>query len=86
VSAAELYVYYRIMPAHAEAARAAFQRARGASGVRLLQRSDAAAEALTWMEVYATPEQQALEPGIAAALAAFVQGERHSERFAALLA
>lgn len=90
-AAAELYVYYRLKAEQAAAALAAFTAARGDAAVRLLQRPPAEVDAaeeggedglLTWMEVYTCP---ALEPRIAAALAGFVQGERHHERFVPLI-
>lgn len=81
----EVFVYYRLPGARAEAALAAFELASAGSGVRLLQRADAATGELTWMEIYASADQLAHEPGIAAALAGFVDGERHRERFSPLL-
>ena len=80
----ELYVYYRLRAEQAGAARAAFDAARGAQPVRLLQRQDGAGAALlTWMEIYAVDldDAQALERRIAQALQPFVQGLRHCERF-----
>ncbi|MDI4631449.1 DUF4936 family protein [Pelomonas sp. V22] len=85
MSAPELYVYYRLQASHAEAALTAFRQASAGCGVRLLQKNDEAG-LLTWMETYATAEQQAHEPDVAAALAAFVEGARHHERFAPLQA
>ncbi|MDN3920630.1 DUF4936 family protein [Roseateles violae] len=80
--AGELYVYYKLRAGLAAAARAAFDAARGMAPVRLLQRDEGGAW-LTWMEIYA-PEQPELEARIAAALAPFIEGERHGERFAEL--
>ncbi|HEY1090949.1 MAG TPA: DUF4936 family protein [Burkholderiaceae bacterium] len=77
---AELYVYYRIAPAAAEAARQAFEAARGVDEVRLLQRNDDTEGDLTWMEIYRS-EALAAEPRIAAAMAPFALKGRHIERF-----
>ncbi|MDM4765163.1 DUF4936 family protein [Pelomonas sp. SE-A7] len=77
--AEELYVYYKLRPEAASAARAAFELARASAPVRLLQRpgSDGL---LTWMEIY-TETQLHCEPRIAAALGPFVLGDRHAEWF-----
>ena len=79
---AELYVYYKLDAAQAEAAAQAFAAAAGTAPVRLLQRADgdSAAGALTWMEIYPA-EAVALEPVVAAALRPFIAGARHIERF-----
>lgn len=83
MNAPELYVYYRLAASNAEAALAAFRHASAGCGVRLMQKVDQAGQ-LTWMEIYATVEQQSHEPAVAAALTAFVDGARHRERFAPL--
>ncbi|MDC6171053.1 DUF4936 family protein [Paucibacter sp. XJ19-41] len=82
----ELYVYYRLEPAQAEAARSAFEQARGAAPVRLLQRHELAASLLTWMEVYGADVAQAdaVEQRVASAMAGLVSGPRHLERFETL--
>lgn len=82
----ELYVYYKLEPAQAEAALAAFEQARGEAPVRLLQRREAAASLLTWMEVYGADVAQAdaIEQRVASAMAGLVSGPRHLERFETL--
>lgn len=84
--APERYVYYRLKPEQAEAARAAFDAARAGAAVRLLQRADTEAGLLTWMEIYGPDVEQAaeLEPRIAAALAGLIEEPRHVEHFLAL--
>lgn len=79
----EIYVYYKLEPAQAEAARSTFEQARGEAPVRLLQRSEAAASLLTWMEVYGADVAQAdaVEQRVASAMAGLVSGPRHLERF-----
>ncbi|WP_349744421.1 DUF4936 family protein [Roseateles cavernae] len=83
---AELYIYYKLGPAQAEAALAAFEQARGEAPVRLLQRRDGDAALLTWMEVYGPDVAQAqlVEQRIAAVMAPFAVGARHREAFEAL--
>lgn len=78
----ELYVYYKVKAERAAAARAAFEAARGDASVRLLQRQDAG-EMLTWMEIHAAKQTEP-EARIAAAMAPFIEGDRHLERFVAL--
>ena len=78
----ELYVYYKLRAERAAAARAAFEAARGDASVRLLQRPNGG-DLLTWMEIHAI-EQSAVEARIAAAMAPFIEGDRHRERFTAL--
>jgi len=80
----ELFVYYRLQAAQADAARAAFEAARAGRPLRLLQRQDPDPSLLTWMEVYPAALAGA-EPGVAAAMAPFVQGLRHREAFEPLL-
>ncbi len=75
-----LYVYFKLHAGDAAAAQAAFEAARGDAQVELLQRCDESAGLVTWMEIYAEPAAP-LEPRIAAAVAAWVVGERHVERF-----
>ncbi|MEJ6002286.1 DUF4936 family protein [Paucibacter soli] len=93
MTAPELYVYYRLLPAQAEAARAQIAALRLPDGVtlRLLQR-DAddvkVADMPTWMEIYQGASAQDLtlaERAVAAALAPCIEGERHIERFFPLL-
>ena len=76
----ELYVYYKLQAETAAAARTAFESARGAAEVRLLQREDAGG-VLTWMEIYAPGLAGEVEARIAKAVAPFIEGDRHSERF-----
>lgn len=82
----ELYVYYKLEPAQAKAARSAFEHARGAAPVRLLQRHEPTALLLTWMEVYGADVEQAdaVERRVASAMAGLVSGSRHLERFECL--
>jgi Domain of unknown function (DUF4936) len=84
VNPAELYVYYRLAPEQVRAARAAFEAACAGASVRLLQRQEPEQGLLTWMEIYEPELAATLEPRVATAMAAFVQGARHYERFAAL--
>ncbi|MEJ6004307.1 DUF4936 family protein [Paucibacter sp. AS339] len=78
----ELYVYYKLAPSQADAARRAFEAAAGGAG-RLLQREEPGTELLTWMEIYRGPEPQVtgLEALVALALTPFISGSRHLERF-----
>jgi Domain of unknown function (DUF4936) len=85
VIGAELYVYYRLKPEQAASAQAAFEAARAGAPVRLLQGQTPEHGLLTWMEVYGPDLPLPLEPSIAAAMAAFVQGARHHERFEPLI-
>jgi hypothetical protein len=79
-----LYVYYRVREADAAAALAAFRAARGASlEPRLMRRPEGPQGLQTWMEVYDGAPEDA-EPRIAAALAAWISGERHLEHFVPL--
>lgn len=82
----ELYVYYRVHADQLAAAWEAFERAREAVPVRLLQRHDNDPVFQTWMEVYGPglTDPIATERRIAAAMAPFAQGPRHREAFAAL--
>lgn len=86
----ELFVYYRVASSQAEAAQAAFAAACADAGIRLLRRADEVPkstdeEALqTWMEVYPVG-LTGWEPQIADAMRPWVSGERHIERFVALL-
>ena len=82
----ELYVYYRVHADQLTAALAAFEQAREAQPVRLLQRHDNDPVFQTWMEIYGPelPDAAAAERRIAAALGAFAQGPRHREAFAAV--
>lgn len=84
--AAERYVYYKLRPERAVAARAAFEAARADAPVRLLQRQDSDPGMLTWMEIYGPElvDAAACERRIAAAMAPYVQGLRHGEAFDAL--
>ena len=85
-SPVELYVYYRVHADQTTAALAAFEHAREAQPVRLLQRHDNDPVFETWMEIYGAelPDAAGSERRIAAALDAFAQGPRHREAFAAL--
>lgn len=85
MAAEEVYVYYRLPAAHAVAALRAFSQASEGCSVRLLQKADSTG-LLTWMEIYESAEQFTHEPRIAAAMADFVEGVRHLERFAPLQA
>lgn len=82
----ELYVYYRVHADQLTAALAAFEHARQAQPVRLLQRHDNDPVFQTWMEIYGPelPDAADAERRIAAALGAFAQGPRHREAFAAV--
>ncbi|RZI56330.1 MAG: DUF4936 family protein [Rubrivivax sp.] len=82
----ELYVYYRVHADQLKAALAAFEQARQAQPVRLLQRHDNDPVFQTWMEIYGPelPDAADAERRIAAALGAFAQGPRHREAFAAV--
>jgi hypothetical protein len=84
--AVELYVYYRVHADQLTAALAAFEQARQAQPVRLLQRHDNDPVFQTWMEIYGPelPDAADAERRIAAALGAFAQGPRHREAFAAV--
>lgn len=85
----ELYVYYKLAGTQRQAALAAFAAAcQGLSEPRprlLLRQDEAPATALeTWMEIHTGPRAEQTEAVLAAALAAFVQGQRHIERFVPL--
>ena len=73
----ELYVYYKADRAFAAQVREAAGRF---AGVRLLLRDDAG-EQQTWMEVHSGPHAQQTEQALAKAVAGWVIGERHVERF-----
>lgn len=77
----QLYVYYRVAADHSGAALTAFRKARVEAPIELLQRPEPDADGRwTWMEIY--PEGWAhREPQMAAAMAAWVVGERKVERF-----
>ncbi len=82
----ELYVYYRVHADQLKAALAAFEEARQAQPVRLLQRHDNDPVFQTWMEIYGPelPDAADAERRIAAARGAIAQGPRHREAFAAV--
>jgi len=71
----ELYVYYKVAPAQAEAVKAVL---RAWPQVRLLRR---AGELETWMEIHAGPEAEASAQALAALLEQHITGPRHLERF-----
>ncbi|MFT7723964.1 MAG: DUF4936 family protein [Roseateles sp.] len=77
----QLYVYYRIVGEHADAALTAFRKARVEAPIELLRRPEPDADGRwTWMEIY--PEGWGhREPPVAAAMAPWVAGERRIERF-----
>jgi len=73
----ELYVYYKVRRADADALRAALK---AFPSVRVLVRADETADPQTWMEVHT---DEGSEPAVARAVAHLVVGERHVERFKA---
>jgi len=82
----ELYVYYKLASAQRQAALAAFEVACAPLSEprpRLLRRQDAMrGDGLeTWMEIHSGSQAQQNEACLAAALAPFVQGQRHREKF-----
>jgi hypothetical protein len=94
---AELYIYYKLPAAQAEAALAALQPAWAALQTRwpqlqsrLLQRDESSADGLqTWMEIHRPapemPQDWAQDlAALAEVLAPFLAGGRHVERFRAL--
>jgi hypothetical protein len=85
VNRTEIYVYYKLQADMASAALSAFEAARGAAPVRLLQRQPPAAGLQTWMEIYAGLDNaEALERRLAEAMSPFAQGGRHREIFSPL--
>ncbi len=86
-AAAELYVYYKVSSAQAGAALQAFDAClAGLTGPRprLMARDELASGLQTWMEIHAGAESAELEQKLAAALAPFISGSRHVERFGPL--
>lgn len=82
--AAALYVYYKLPASQAAAARAAFEQARGAAPVQLLQRAEVTNDGLlTWMEIYPAglAGADALQQRLADALRPWMSDARHLERF-----
>ncbi|WIT11106.1 DUF4936 family protein [Paucibacter sediminis] len=79
-------MYYRLVAERAPEAWHAFLAARGDEPVRLLQRQDSDGARLTWMEIYGPSlhDGPGLEQKIAAAMAPFIDGDRHAEIFSAL--
>ncbi|MBV8125947.1 MAG: DUF4936 family protein [Burkholderiaceae bacterium] len=86
----ELYVYYKLDPLDAPAARQALDAARlrlsDGVNLRLLERQEAqASNAITWMEVYncadGHADLDAAQHAVADALAPFCKHGRHVERF-----
>lgn len=89
----ELFVWYRVAPARAQAAKAAVIDMQSALAIempgleaRLLVRSPPGADLQTWMEIYARPGgiDAAAEEVIdeqARALGPFIEGARHPEAF-----
>jgi hypothetical protein len=78
----ELYVYYRVDAAQAEAALRAFDQAGlGLSGPRLLRREHESTDQQTWMEIHCGAQAQESEARLAAVLAPYISGTRHIERF-----
>ena len=74
----ELYVYYKVRRADADALHAAL---RGfVAAMRLLRRADESGELQTWMEIHTN---ETTEAAAAAAVAHLVVGSRHIERFTA---
>lgn len=94
---AELFVYYRVAPAHAAALRAAVRELqlrlveqRPGLAARLLHRPELRDGLYTFMEAYALPAGAdadaavlAIEHAAQAALAPWLAGPRHVERFVA---
>ena len=90
MSDAELYVYYKLDPAQAAAARRALETARqhlpADVDLRVLMRQEALqADAVTWMEIYRSldgrADLDAAQQAIAAAMTPFCLQGRHIERF-----
>lgn len=93
----ELFIYYRVAPAHADALTAAVRGMQAALcterpglRARLLRRPDVRDGLQTWMEVYALPSGDdvdtaalAIERAAGRALGAWLTGPRHVERFVA---
>lgn len=92
--AANLYVYYRVQPADAPRSIAAVQGLHAhwrsempGLACTLSQRADDDTQHVTLMETYTHPEglsprwQQAIERSAGQALAPWIVGERHLERF-----
>ncbi|MBT9459414.1 MAG: DUF4936 family protein [Burkholderiaceae bacterium] len=88
----ELYVYYKLEPAQAEAALAAFRQLQAALRLqlpglnsRLLKRPVASGTQQTWMEVHSWPQGATPPDGwqglIAAEAQALPGGQRHIEVF-----
>jgi hypothetical protein len=78
----ELYVYYRVEAAQAEAAMQAFDQAGlGSSGLRLLRREHEPTVQQTWMEIHCGAAAAETEAKLAAVLAPYISGTRHIERF-----
>ncbi|MCV2368955.1 DUF4936 family protein [Roseateles oligotrophus] len=78
----ELYVYYRVDAAQAEAALRAFDQAGlGFNGPRLLRREHESPGQQTWMEIHCGAQAQESEAKLAALLAPYISGARHIERF-----
>lgn len=92
--AANLYIYYRVRPADApqliasvHALQARWRSELPGLACTLNQRVDDGEPHLTLMETYTHPQglstqwQQAIEAGAGHALARWIDGERHAERF-----
>lgn len=83
---AEIYVYYKLASARRQAALAAFEAAcqalRGPRPRLLGRQDEARADGLeTWMEIHSGPQALQTETALASALAPFVEGQRHIEKF-----
>ncbi|MFG6466959.1 DUF4936 family protein [Roseateles sp. BYS87W] len=77
----QLFVYYRVADAQAEAALTAFRKARVEAPIDLLQRPEPdELGRWTWMEVYPAGWAHR-EPQVAAAMAPWLATERRVERF-----
>lgn len=82
----ELYVYYKLGSAQGQVALAAYGaacEALSAPWPRLLRRQDELrVDGLeTWMEIHTGPRALQTEAALASALAPFVVGQRHVEKF-----
>ena len=78
----ELYVYYKVSPADAQAALGAFE---AWPGVQLLKRAEEGGDLQTWMEIHRGEDAAASEQALAARLRPYIHGSRHVERFVRVL-
>ncbi len=86
--AIELYVYYKVAETQAAAALQTYEQAQAGLGgphPRLLRRTEVGAGLQTWMEIHRSADPEADERCLSAAMAPFILGDRHVERFVPLL-